>query len=162
MAKKFDGFIFHVRIDEDPQIQIVDETDNQTVGPGVTINYQFIYQGGIGTGRSTAFSIFVYDRSDISGAGTSDSPEAGTLDKPIPVPFDITPATPLGGKPELTQSLIAGAQGGIISTNSIFATMVSGQWVSFHKGTFSVTTPSSGYTDEITTFLGEAQIIYPD
>ena len=162
MAKKSDGFIFHVEINADPQMQIVDETDNRTVGPNVTINYQFIYQGGIGEGRSTAFSIFVYDRSDISGIGTPDSPEAGTASKPIPVPFNIIPATPLAGSPELSQSLIAGAQGGVISTNSIFATFTSGQWVSHHKGTFQVTTPASGYTDPITTFLGDAQIIYPD
>ena len=162
MAKKSDGFIFHVEINRDPEIQIVDETDNLTVGPAVTLNYQFVYKGGIGTGRSTAFSIFVYDRSDISGVGTPDSPEAGTADKPIPVPFGITPATPLGGSPEITENLRSMAQAGIISTNSVFATLTSGQWDAYHKGRFSVTTPAMGYTDAITTFLGDAQIIFPD
>ena len=163
MAKKEDGFIFHVRIDEEPDIQIVDETDNLTVGPGDTITYQFVYQGGIGTGRSTAFNIFVYDRNDTTDVvGTPTAPEAGTIAKPIPDVEAITPPTPLAGRPEITPALIAGSSGGIISTNNVFATFTSGVWVGWHKGSFEITTPSSGYTEPLTTFLGEAQIIFPD
>ena len=66
MAKEFDGFIFHVKILEFPDIQISDDTDNQTVAAGEAVNYQFIYQGGIGTATATEFKIFVYDRSDTT------------------------------------------------------------------------------------------------
>ena len=153
-----DNFMFHVIGDALSAIEIVDETDNRTVGPGVTIHYQFIYRGGTGSSRGVAFNIFVYDRSDIAGAGTPAAPEAGTANKPIPVPFNISPATPLLGAPELTQNLISMAQGGIITTNSIYAELISGSWNVYHRGSFEVTTPSSGYTDALTTFLGQAQI----
>ena len=75
-----------------PAIEIVDETDNLTVTPGVTLNYQFIYQGGIGDGLATGFNIFVYDRTiRQTTVGTPDAPEAGTDAKPIPDVDAITP-----------------------------------------------------------------------
>ena len=163
MAKKVDGFLFHVKINEEPAIEIVDERDNLTVNPGDTLNYQFIYQGGIGTGRSTAFNIFVYDRDDTTDVvGTPDAPEAGTDAKPIPDVDSITPGTPLAGRPEITPALIAGAIDDVISTNNVYAEFTSGQWIGWHKGSFEIVTPSSGYTEPKTTFLGEAQILYPD
>ena len=167
MAKEVDGFIFHVRIDEEPDIEIIDAFDNLTVNPGDSLTYQFIYQGGIGDGLSTMFNIFVYDRNDTTTddvpAGTPDSPSASTADKPIPAVTMITPGTPLKGRPEITPTLIAGSGGsGIISTNNVWATLTSGVWIGWHKGSFEVVTPSSGYTEDITTFLGEAQIIFPD
>ena len=163
MAKEVDGFIFHVKILEFPAIEIDDETDNLTVNPGDTVNYQFIYQGGIGNARSTMFNIFVYDRDDTTDVvGTPDAPEAGTTLKPIPDVTMITPGTPLKGRPEITPVLIAGAVAGLISTNNVYATLTSGVWIGWHKGSFEVVTPSSGYTEPLTTFLGEAQIIYPD
>ena len=84
--------------------------------------------------------------------------KTGTADKPIPVPFGITPAVPLADVPEITPSLMAGAQDGVISTNNIFAVFTAGQWDAFHKGYFQVTAPPDGYEDAITTFSGQAQI----
>ena len=163
MAKKEDGFIFHVEINAIPDIEVSDETDNLTVNPGDTLNYQFIYQGGIGDGLSTGFNIFVYDRNDTTDVvGTPDAPEAGTSTKPIPDVDAITPGTPLAGRPEITSALIAAAVDGVINTNNVYAEFTSGVWIGWHKGSFEIVTPSSGYTEPITTFLGEAQILYPD
>ena len=166
MAKEFDGFIFHVKILEIPAIQINDETDNLTVTPGNPVNYQFIYQGGIGDGESTGFNIFVYDRSDTTTetvpAGTPDAPSASTSAKPIPAVTMITPGTPLRGRPDIPQVLIDNDIDGLIITNSLVATLTSGVWISWHRGSFQVVTPSTGYEDDITTFMGEAQILYPD
>ena len=166
MAKEVDGFIFHVKILEIPAIQITQETDNLTVAPSKKINYQFIYQGGIGGGRSTGFNIFVYDRSDTTDgntpAGTPDAPSASTTAKPIPSVDAITPSSPLEGRPEIPQTLIDNAGGVLITTNNLYATLTSGVWISWHRGSFEVVAPSTGYEDEITTFMGEAQILYPD
>ena len=162
MAKKTDGFIFHVEIVATPAIEIVNETDNLTVTPGDSLNYQFIYQGGIGDELATGFNIFVYDRNDTATVGTPDAPEAGTDAKPIPDVDALTPSTPLAGKPEITPALIAGAIDDVISTNNVYAEFTSGQWIGWHRGSFEIVTPSSGYTEPLTTFLGDAQIIYPD
>ena len=148
MAKEVDGFIFHVKILEIPAIQITDETDNLTVAPGDTINYQFIYQGGIGGGRSTGFNIFVYDRSDTTDgntpAGTPDAPSASTTQNRSLL-LTITPSSPLKGRPEIPQTLIDNAVDGLITTNNLYATLTSGVWISWHRGSFEVVTPSTGY-----------------
>ncbi len=166
MAKEVDGFIFHVKILEFPAIQIDDKTDNKTVGPGVAVNYEFIYQGGIGTATAEEFKIFVYDRSDtttdIVPAGTPDAPSASTAEKPIPLVTMVTPSLPLRGKPEIPQTLIDNAVGGLIITNNLVAMLTSGVWISWHRGSFEVVTPDTGYEDDITTFRGEAQILFPD
>ena len=162
MAKKEDGFIFHVKILEIPDIQISDETDNKTVTPGDTVNYQFIYQGGVGNAQATGFNMFVYDRSDTTETGTSDAPSASTTAKPIPDVTAVTPSSPLRGRPEIPQTLIDNDDDGLIITNNIVATLTSGVWISWHRGSFEVVTPTIGYEDDITTFLGEAQILFPD
>ena len=82
--------------------------------------------------------------------------------KPIPLATAITPSLPLRGRPEIPQTLIDNDVDGLIVTNSLLATLTSGVWISWHRGSFSVVTPSIGYEDDITTFLGEAQIIFPD
>ena len=166
MAKEVDGFIFHVKILEIPDIQISDETDNKTVAPSNAVRYQFIYQGGIGRAQATGFNIFVYDRSDTTDestpAGTPDAPSASTAAKPIPDVTMITPSTPLRGRPEIPQTLIDNVVGVLIVTNNLYATLTSGVWISWHRGSFEVVTPSTGYEDDITTFMGEAQILFPD
>ena len=152
------NWTFNVAINRPRDIEIIDEYNNLTVGPGATLTIQFLYKGGIGMGLATGFNIFCYDRSDTLTDGTPDAPEAGTEEKPIPVPFGTTPAVPLPNVPEITPALISGAAAGVISTNNVFATFISGQWVSSHKGFFQVTAPMEGYDEPITTFSGQAQI----
>ena len=146
-------FVFHVELHRDATIEILDESNNQTVGSGNTLVIGFIYQGGIGNGLATGFNIFVFDRSDTTLVGTAETPESN-----LPVPFDIDPATPLPGSPAITGSLIAMAVAGVISTNNFYAVLVSGVWSTHHRGSFSVTAPSSGFTEDLTTFSGQAQI----
>ena len=152
------NFIFNVEINKPREIDISD--DGQTTSPSETLTIGFIYKGGVGTGLATGFRIFIYDRGDTTDVGTPDSPEADSTAKPIPVPFGITPTVPLGGSPEITPTLIAGAMNNIIRTNDVYAELVSGQWNAFHKGSFQVTAPTDGYdaNDELITFSGQAQI----
>ena len=164
MAATESNWTFSVEINKPPEIDIDDEYNNQTPVPGETITVQFFYKGGVGTGRASEFKIFVYDRSDTTTdtvpAGTADSPSASTDAKPIPVPFNVYPALPLVGSPELSPALIRAAVAGLISTNNIYAVFISGVWNRFHKGTFQVTAPADGYdeNDDLITFSGQAQI----
>ena len=153
------NFIFNVEINKPREIDISD--DGQTTSPSETITIGFIYKGGVGTGLATGFRIFIYDRGDTSIVGTPGSPEVDSSAKPIPVPFGTTPAVPLGGSPEITPALIAGASGGnVINTNDVYAELSSGQWNAFHKGEFQVTAPADGYdvNEDLVTFSGQAQI----
>ena len=153
-----DNWFFNVQINRPAEIVIDD--DGMTESPGDTVTITFYYKGGVGTGRKDEFRIFVYDRSDIATEGTPDSPEVGTSDKPIPDVFNINPGIPEIGSPTITPALIAGAVNNIINTNDIYAELTSGQWNAFHRGSFQVTAPASGYEAdaELITFSGQARI----
>lgn len=154
-----DNWTFNVEINTDREIDIDD--DGMTRSPGDTVTITFFYKGGVGTGRAMGWRIFVYDRSDVDDDGTPESPEAGTADKPIPAVFNIIPGIPEVGSPEITPALIAGAVNNVIKTNDVYAELDSGQWNAFHRGSFQVTAPASGYDADtgLITFSGQAQII---
>ena len=153
-----DNWHFNIEINKAAEIDIDD--DGMTESPGDTVTITFFYKGGVGTGRKDEFRIFVYDRSDIATDGTPESPEEGTAEKPIPNVDNITPAIPEIGSPVITPALIATAVNNVIDTNDIYAEFISGQWNAFHRGSFQVTAPASGYDEDagLITFSGQAVI----
>ena len=158
MPNFFDNYTMHVLYNENPYIDVTDRTDGQSTNPGGTVHIEFIYRGGIGTGRAGSFNIFLYDRSDAATDGTPDAPEPN-----LPSVFGVTPTVPLSGRPTLSipqRDILNAGQ----TISGIHAELVMGKWEAYWTGSFKITAPNAGsdpgqITQDLTTFTGQAQIV---
>ena len=153
-----DNYTMHVLYNEDAYIDVTDRTDGQETNPGKTVHIEFVYRGGIGTGRAGSFNIFLYDRSDVATDGTPNAPEPN-----LPSVFGVTPTVPLSGRPTLSipqRDILNAGQ----TISGIHAELVMGKWEAYWTGSFKITAPNAGsdpgqITQDMTTFTGQAQIV---